>query len=197
MQKIFDNSIKEAKKIMKKVPDSFHGGLEHTKKVVELSKEILKEEPAAIRDVVLLAAWWHDTGRLYTNNGHEKKSAQLAFDYFQKNGVDKDFCHEIYLAIAHHRFDEKPTRLEGVIVKDADKLALFDPKRWEASINDKAYHKFEHTIHVLPLVKKEILQRPVSLKIYNRVCNDFIKYIESVEDEGFQHKKEEILNLDI
>lgn len=35
-------SIEEAKRIMKELPDSFHGGLEHARMVAKFSKEILE-----------------------------------------------------------------------------------------------------------------------------------------------------------
>lgn len=195
MKNKIEKSIKEAKRIMKDVPDSFHGGLEHARKVSEISKEILEHEPEADKDIVILAAWWHDTGRIKENEGHEKISAKMASDYHIKNGFDEDFCRKLYLAIAHHRFDEKPTNLEGQIIRDADKLALFDIKRWELAIDDEDYNKFEHTIHILPKVENEILERSYSHIIYKRVLKEFIRYIKNIDVERFENKKHEILEV--
>lgn len=197
MNKKLQDSIRHAKEILNEIPDSFHGGLVHSKKVSEIAQEILKFDPDANKDVVITASWWHDTGRLYGNEGHEKRSAQLAYKDLLKRGVNEKFCRNVYLAIAHHRFDMKPTTLEGYILKDADKLSLLDPKRWQQAISDKEYHKFEHTIHILKTLDEEILALPISHKIYKILAKDFTEYIASIEDLDFEKKKEEITSLDL
>jgi len=195
MQKGLLDSIKEAEKIMNKVDDSFHGGLEHARKVVYISQQILASEPKANADVVVVSAWWHDTGRIIGNEEHEKRSALMASEDLENRGIDRIFCRQVYLAIAHHRYDMHPVTLEGTIIRDADKLALLDPKRWQNAIDDKAYHKFEHTINILPTLKNDVLRLKSSKDLYDKLLPEFLSYIRNINETDFMLQKQEILSL--
>ncbi|RPI70912.1 MAG: HD domain-containing protein, partial [Ignavibacteriales bacterium] len=67
--------------ISEKLPGGMvYHNIEHTKEVVETAKEIginsgLTEDEM---EVLLFAAWFHDTGITEIYNNHEEKSAQIA-----------------------------------------------------------------------------------------------------------------------
>ena len=52
---------------------------DHTESVVRLALEIAGHYPELDRDLIEVAAWWHDTGRIRDPN-HEKISAEMAVE---------------------------------------------------------------------------------------------------------------------
>jgi len=129
-------SIEVAKGYIQKMTDPVHD-MNHVKSVVSLSLRLAKEFPIADRDVIEIATWWHDVGRLFDER-HEPISAQVAYDSLIENGIGKKFSKAVYDAIVFHRWNMKPKTLEGKIVRDADKLDFINIKRWERCINKKS-----------------------------------------------------------
>ncbi|HEY6976220.1 MAG TPA: HD domain-containing protein, partial [Chitinophagaceae bacterium] len=61
-------------------PNLVYHNLNHTETVVQRTKEIAEHYHISERDMIILctAAWFHDTGHLFTDNAHhEEKSAAV------------------------------------------------------------------------------------------------------------------------
>ena len=99
--------------------------LEHTKNVVERSKEIaahydLNEQQTL---VLYIAAWFHDVGHLYTKglNGHEEKSVELMKKFMHENNADDgELINKIESCIMATKLPRNPHDLVEEIICDAD-----------------------------------------------------------------------------
>ena len=119
----YENLINLAKDYMKTIEDREHD-INHMNDVVYYTKKILNCLDEKLNpDVCVISAYWHDVGRIKTRKGHEKLSAEMLKEEMQKNGYDDKFIEECYKAIEFHKWNMEPTTIEGLAVKDADKLA--------------------------------------------------------------------------
>src|SRR5205085_3465194 len=69
-------------------PNLIYHNLMHTKTVVERSREIGEHYHLSKRDMIILwaAAWFHDTGHLFTDTAHhEEKSVQVMKEFMTTN----------------------------------------------------------------------------------------------------------------
>lgn len=98
--------------------------LEHTKNVVEQSKEIADHYTITERQMMVLdiAAWFHDTGQLFTKGlkGHEEKSVELMKKFMHENNVDNELINEIEGCIMATKSPRNPVNLIQEIICDAD-----------------------------------------------------------------------------
>ncbi len=94
----------------------------HTSEVVEECKASAKAHQLSDRDteVLLLAAWLHDTGYVDTYLGHEEKSIEIARKFLEANFYPADQIKEIEGCILATRKDQKPETLLEKILVDAD-----------------------------------------------------------------------------
>ncbi len=178
MNQIFDKSIKVAQSYLLKSKDFAHD-FDHAQEVVNFSKKICKKVNCLNTDLIEVAAWWHDVGRLY-NPIHEEISGKMARkNLIELGGSSKD-ADLIYEAIRFHKWNMNPTCLEGDIIRDSDKLQYLSVKRWKKCAK---YREYEHIKKIIPLLPKlrEILNLNVSKKIYDKKIYDFLFFIDSVK----------------
>ncbi len=95
---------------------------EHTSKVVEAVNEIAIAENISKDDmeVLLLAAWFHDTGFTQGYDNHEEKSKAIAHKYLANIGVSKDKIDKISILIDVTKMPQNPTNRMEEIICDAD-----------------------------------------------------------------------------
>lgn len=107
-------------------PDFRYHNLRHTKTVVEGSKVIGKAENLkhAEMEVLLIAAWFHDTGYVYTIEGHEEESIRIATDFLSKENVDIEIIKKVGNCIRATTFGSTPTKNIEKIICDADMFHL-------------------------------------------------------------------------
>ncbi|MCD6013149.1 MAG: metal-dependent phosphohydrolase sub domain protein [Flavipsychrobacter sp.] len=105
-------------------PNLLYHSLTHTKKVVERAQEIAAHYQVSENDnlIVSVAAWFHDTGHLFTDvEKHEEKGIELMYEYMQN---EKDVTKETLTAIAHcitvTGLSTKPQNRVEEIICDAD-----------------------------------------------------------------------------
>lgn len=149
---------------MKTIKDPEHS-LGHTLDVVDYANELLKYIDAN-KDVVIIAAYWHDVGRTVKQDGHELMSGILLKEEMNKLGYDNNFIEECFNAVIYHKWNAKPVTLEGNIVRDADKLGFLGRRRWENCLNNN-YH-LTSIISVLHLLRDTYLFFEESKLIYDR-----------------------------
>lgn len=100
---------------------SYHN-FNHTLTVVTAVKELCKKEDVSSDDkeVLLVAAWFHDTGYIEGYENHEKASIEIAADFLHKKGKSEEFIALVSsLILATAKEYEPKTHLEKII-KDAD-----------------------------------------------------------------------------
>lgn len=156
--------IQKAIDIMKAVDDPKHSFC-HMMDVVEYTKEILKEVEAD-PEVCIIAAYWHDTGRIQQKKGHALISANLLKQEMELLGYDSDIINKCYKAIYKHSWKEEPETIEGIIVRDADKIDFVGGNRWIECIQNNC--RFNKTLELLPKAKNDLLRLDVSKKIFER-----------------------------
>lgn len=104
-------------------PEFVFHNLEHTEDVVEACSHMadyysLHEED---RLVLLLAAWFHDTGYATGKpEGHEEASVQTATQFLQSKGVDDTVVQRVTSCIQATRMPQSPVSLVEKILCDAD-----------------------------------------------------------------------------
>ncbi len=129
---------------------SYHG-IDHTKSVVGSAIQIANHYQLNDLDffVVVVAAWFHDTG--YFNGpgiNHEERGVLLATGFMEKKHVDASIQSSVGRCILATKMPQNPNGVLEEIVCDAD---LFHFGTDEFSRNNKLLHKeveFSHNKHI-------------------------------------------------
>jgi predicted metal-dependent HD superfamily phosphohydrolase len=100
----------------------------HTINVAQRSHEIIQNVKISQHDklIVIIAAWFHDTGQLFTKaNDHETGSVQLMRRFFNaKNTIGEASMIEIAYCILATKMPVNPKNLKEEILCDADTYHL-------------------------------------------------------------------------
>lgn len=121
--------------IQEKVDQKFvYHNFQHTCAVVAAATELADHYDVSDRDrlVIVLAAWFHDTGYSEGWKDHEIRSIDLAEAWLKDQGVvDPELMAQIAGAIRATRMDQKPKTFLEEIVADADLSHLGDLSYWD------------------------------------------------------------------
>ena len=167
--------INKAKQHMSKITD-FEHDINHMNDVVAYTYELLEKTKIDLNnEVCIICAYWHDVGRSKCIDGHEKVSAEMLKKEMTEQGYEEVFIERCTIAIENHKWNMLPKSNEGLIIKDADKLAWIGQGRWKSCLGNN--QKLDSIIHLLPKLKSEILHFKESKEIYDR---DIIKLIETI-----------------
>lgn len=98
----------------------------HTLQVVEASNEIAKAEQISESDleVLLMAAWFHDTGFTVGHKNHEEFSKKIAEDYLKEKGISDKKIEHVISIINATKMPQNPTNSLEKIICDADLFHL-------------------------------------------------------------------------
>ena len=159
--------INIAKDYMITIGDSEHD-INHMNDVVNYTKELLNSitDDDIDKEVCIISAYWHDVGRIKKEIGHEQLSAKMLSEELKKGGYNNDFIKKCYQAIENHKWNMVPMTKEGLLIRDADKLAWLGKGRWDSCLQNK--QKLNTLIGLLPKLRQEILYFEESKKIYDR-----------------------------
>lgn len=94
----------------------------HTSEVVHNANLIAKKSNLTDteREMVLIAAYFHDVGNIETISGHEKLSCKIAREFLQKQNFPEDKISIVESTILSTEMGREPTNLLEEILKDAD-----------------------------------------------------------------------------
>ena len=109
-----------------KLPSDYvYHNFNHTSTTVKACKKLSKSYNMTSRDyeVLLLAAWFHDTGYINIYQGHEEESVKLMKAYLSGNYPD-DSIKEIEALILSTKFQAVPDGSMQEILHDADYISL-------------------------------------------------------------------------
>jgi len=99
----------------------FHD-IEHTEHVVKMSEEIGKAVNlnADELEMVLIAAWFHDTGYCEKYIGHEEVSSRIAFEFLKVSDYSETKILKVQHLIMATRMPQSPNNLMEEVLCDAD-----------------------------------------------------------------------------
>ncbi|WP_233897862.1 Pycsar system effector family protein [Tenacibaculum piscium] len=106
-----------------KLPASFlYHNIFHTQRVVEKTKILIEELKIDAKDAtnLLLSAWFHDTGYIFSIENHEEESVQIASDFLKKQAVSAELISEVSRLILATKIGAIATDELQKIMKDAD-----------------------------------------------------------------------------
>lgn len=171
----YSNLIEKANEYMKNIKDFEHNVI-HMNDVVFYTKELINNINIKVNvDICIISAYWHDVGRIKVNEGHEKLSAEMLKNEMKILKYDDNLINECYKAIENHKWNMKPQTTEGLILKDADKLAWLGLGRWKNCLDNN--QKLDSIINLLPKLRNEILYFNESKEIYDRDIIELIKML--------------------
>lgn len=79
------------------------------------------------REIIILAAWFHDTGYVKTYIGHEEESAEIAAEFLSGLQYPAEKIEMICDCIMATKFRHDPNSLPEAVLIDADRLAMGKP----------------------------------------------------------------------
>lgn len=155
----------------------FHN-LRHTQEVVNNVKLISQklQLSASERELVEIAAWFHDTGFCETYKGHEEESIAIAIKFLTLEGLDAHFIDTICTCIKATKMPQQPENKYAEVLCDADIFHIGTPnffyrklllrREWETfcdlNLNDLEWHKlnleFLHKHHFRTSYGQNVLE---------------------------------------
>jgi len=123
-----ENIIKQAENFVRQLFETklstvnFYHNIEHTQRVVERITQLAEWEGCSDgeKNALQLVAWFHDTGFVEKDEGHEEVSARIAADFLKSNQVSNDEIELIKSLILVSRKESIPNSKLEMITKDAD-----------------------------------------------------------------------------
>ncbi len=139
MEEITSNILQEAEAYVrafmsKRLKKEYHfHNFEHTRNVVEACSEIangfdLREKEV---ELLLLAAWFHDTGYDKGSEGHEKRSIAYAEEFMEEAGYPAEGINVVQDCIWATTIPQQPKNLLEQILCDADLSHLGKKIYWD------------------------------------------------------------------
>ncbi len=101
---------------------SVYHGLSHTIETVHACEELALDTGLGAGDIeiLLIAAWFHDTGYLEGADGHEARSVDRATEFLRSNGCGDAIIMKVVSAILATRMPQAPRSLIEEVLCDAD-----------------------------------------------------------------------------
>lgn len=189
-----EKAIKKAKQLIEEMSDVAHP-VSHMEQVLKYSKEIANHETNVDTDILEIAIWWHDVGRIHVDEGHAKKSAEMVNEELNKLGFDSVIIEKVYDAVINHNSSATPKYIEGKILRDADKLDFLNTSRWQNVIDHKQISTIKAAINKIPSIRNHILTLNQSKLIFDKLFKELQKYISTVSDKFFRKYKKQILEM--
>lgn len=106
-----------------KLPSTFlYHNYGHTRRVVKSTKELIgnSEINIAQGELLILAAWFHDTGYTVKFEDHEKESVKIARAFLTEHSLEKEAVKTVERCILATKFDYVPQDFLEEIIHDAD-----------------------------------------------------------------------------
>lgn len=113
----------------------FYHNIYHTEEVVKAAEKIGKKCQLSDEDleIVILAAWFHDTGYYKGNEDHEIKSAEIADNFFSAENTQVSKLEKVKNCIKATKIPQCPNNLIEKVLCDADLYHLSSNKFFKKS----------------------------------------------------------------
>jgi predicted metal-dependent HD superfamily phosphohydrolase len=101
---------------------------QHTLETCEAAEKLAKECEMGSEDfeILMIAAWFHDTGYIYSYAGHEEKSIEIVRDFLQKRNYPLPKMNKVIQCIEATKREIIPNGLPEQILCDADIMSIGD-----------------------------------------------------------------------
>jgi len=109
--------------LTEKLPSDYrYHNLKHTQRVVKSTSELINAHELSDQDteILLLAAWFHDTGYTAGSEEHEEKSCALAEEFLSAEAYPADKLAKVLSTIRATKRYSKPENMLEEIIRDAD-----------------------------------------------------------------------------
>lgn len=119
-------------------PELTYHNLQHTTSVVATAETIIDYDQynERIKALILIAAWFHDTGYLTTNGeNHEAVSTEIAETFLNKNNISNEDIEFVKKCILATKMPQNPKSEEEKIICDADFFHFSLPDFFEYNEN--------------------------------------------------------------
>ncbi len=121
---IVDEASKFVQQILKEQlsKDLVYHDYKHTKNVAKAAQQIGENEGLSSEEmeILLLAAWFHDTGFSKTYKGHEQASKEIAENFLQEKGYDPEKISLVGETILATEYPPSPQNSLQKVLCDAD-----------------------------------------------------------------------------
>jgi len=116
-------------------PENVYHNLTHTKSVVKVVKDISESVNLTNeeKEIVIIAAWFHDVGYLETCDGHEEISIKYAKEFLEKENYSQENINKITQCILATKLPHEPKNILDEILCDADIHHISKKKFFEKS----------------------------------------------------------------
>ncbi|MGB5820261.1 MAG: Pycsar system effector family protein [Saonia sp.] len=135
-------------------PRFLYHNLSHTERVVKSASVLVKEVDLSEeeKEMVLVAAWFHDVGYVVSRDDHEQHSCDMAMGFLRDQGCDDDFITQVCNLIMATKIGHVPDTLPQKVIRDADSshfaesnfLAISELLREELSQWDKKEYSIKN-----------------------------------------------------
>ena len=102
---------------------TYHNFL-HTEFVVQKTKELIENESNTLsereKELLLLAAWFHDTGHVEGTENHEEKSFEIAKSFLKENNFSEEEIKSVQEIILNTCVSKEVSCKLGEFLRDAD-----------------------------------------------------------------------------
>lgn len=185
MKAIYADSIDKAKSYYDGFDDAIHG-LEHSHSVAQNAAKTAQAVGYKDIDFLKLCAYWHDTARAKGVEPHEEAGAIMARDDLLARGASQEESNKAYEAIRFHKSTASPITIEGKIIRDADKLDIFNIERWKRC--DKAGWKKEYVEDLQKTVRNmgkypDLFTFDITKELFKTKSKEFLVYYDSIKDK--------------
>ncbi|MCK5104320.1 MAG: HD domain-containing protein, partial [Cyclobacteriaceae bacterium] len=108
---IIEKAEKAVTDILLTLPETMvYHNLNHTWEVVKAADKIgnyanLTEEE---KEILMLSAWFHDTGFKFNYDNHEEKSIEIAQEFLEQNNFPAERTEKVISCIISTKIDQKP-----------------------------------------------------------------------------------------
>lgn len=154
-------------------PAFVYHSIEHTREVAEAAELMAGELglPEEEKLVVLLAAWFHDTGYSAGQpKRHEEVSRDIAGEFLTRKGADQEVIDKVSNAIMATKWPQSPTNLTEQILCDADLFHLGIPEFPE---KNKLLRQEINLLYDNKLSKKEWRQKNIFFLQQHRYFTEY------------------------
>ncbi|CAD0008442.1 Pycsar system effector family protein [Flavobacterium chungangense] len=102
----------------------------HTQSVVNATKELCEKEKVNTneRELLLIAAWFHDAGYTKGYENHENESVKIASEFLKEKNQSEDFIKKVGELISATAKEYVPKNHLEKIIKDADFIHIISPE---------------------------------------------------------------------
>jgi HD superfamily phosphodiesterase len=183
----------------------------HTLDVVNAVKVLAEEEniDKADSEILLIAAWFHDSGYIHGSTNHEDLSMSIATNFLKEKQFPDDYIVKVCSLISVTKYNNTPKNILEQIIRDADyyhfstdnyfKRCELLRKEWEKT-QDKTFTDLEWAKENLKMLSKNHMYNTAYAKEnwtgpkQNNIVliEDIIKKLETKSEENnvvFKNKK--------